>query len=137
MCLHCLVLDRHRQAYFRSVRRVMTDTGTLILCETMPSTSAHQTAVCEGAVESFAAFLELSGGNKGGVVLQKCVAGRWQDVPGKRQYLFGRPRTLSGYMNEFTVAGFIIDHHETWKTQNAALEYVAFLLKKKPGLSSG
>ncbi|MBM4086566.1 MAG: class I SAM-dependent methyltransferase [Planctomycetes bacterium] len=123
-CLQCLVLDRHRQAYFRSVKRVMKDEGVLLLRGTTDHTAF------EGPVNSFEQFCERSGTCTAGVALQKCVHGTWHEVSGKRQYLFGRAQTMAAYQKEFSDNGFRIVHQEVYKSKGAAHAEGVFILKK-------
>lgn len=121
-CFHCHVIDRHREAYFRSVKRIMHDNGVFILRATISATA------CQTPINSFKDFCRQSGADIAGVILQKCVRGEWQKVPDKRQYLFGRAWTMDEYRKEFTDAGFVISHHEIYEWKKPP--HVAFLLKK-------
>lgn len=119
-CFHMLVLDAQRSQYFRGVMNVLQDDGYLVLI------AQRDEKAYEGHIESFEAFCRLTDADPSGVPFQKCVDGRWSEVSGKRNFLMGRPRSISGYRGEFTRAGFRIEYQVTWDGKKKA----AFLLRK-------
>jgi SAM-dependent methyltransferase len=124
-CLHMLVLDTHRAAYFANVKRVMHGDGFLVLLANRDETAY------EGPVESFAEFCRLSGTDPSGIAFEKCVEGRWVEVAGKKVYLLGRAKSLRGYREELTRAGSKVEHQSTWGPRRARVRDVAFVLKRQ------
>lgn len=120
-CFHMLVVDAHRKNYLRNVRRAMRDGGYFILF------GSHDPEAYEGPVDSFAEFCKQTGANTSGVPLQKRRGNRWQDVKGRSVFLMGRSRSLKGYREELTAAGFRILYHTTYRYPPAA----GFLLQRE------
>ena len=120
-CFHMLVLDAHRAAYFENVRRVLQDDGNFILF------SQRDEATYEGPVTSFDEFCWLTGTSTSGIPFQKCQGGQWWDVKSKRVFLLGRARSLKGYKEELTKAGFNIEYRATYGRNR---RYAGFILKK-------
>ena len=108
-CFHMLVVDAHRKVYLSNVRRALRDGGYFILF------GAHDPKAYEGPVGSFAEFCTKTGADASGVPFQKCVENQWMDVNGKKVYLMGRPRSLRGYREELTEAGFRILYRTTYR----------------------
>ena len=118
-----LVVDAHRENYLRNVRRAMRDGGYFILF------GAHNPEAYEGPVDSFAEFCRKTGANTSGVPLQKRQGNRWQNVKGKSVFLMGRSRSLKGYREELTAAGFAIMHGAAYGRDR---QYAGFLLQREP-----
>lgn len=125
-CLNMLVVDAHRRAYLKNARRAMKSGGYLILF------GARDEDACEGPVDSFAEFCMKTGTNTSGVPLQKRQGNRWQDVKGKSVFLMGRSRSLKGYREELTAAGFAILHRAAYGRER---QYAGFLLRREPRVS--
>ena len=120
-CFHMLVLDAHREVYFRNVRRVLRGKGYFILF------SARDEGAYEGPVSSFDEFCRLTGTITSGIPFQKCQGSRWRDVKGKKIFLLGRALSLMGYREELTKAGFKIEYRATYGRDRRS---AGFLLKK-------
>ena len=120
-CFHMLVVDAHRKRYLRNVMGIMRDGGYFILF------GSHDPEAFEGRVDSFAEFCRETGANTAGVPLQKRQGTRWQNVPGKSVFLMGRSRSLKGYREELTAAGFRILYHSTYRRDRRD---AGFLLQK-------
>jgi ubiquinone/menaquinone biosynthesis C-methylase UbiE len=119
-CFHMLVLDTHRATYFQNVKRILQENGFLILLAQRDETAY------EGPISSFEEFCQLGAANPSGSPFQKCVDGHWGEVTGQTVFLLGRARSLKGYQEEVTNAGFRIVHQSTWDHRRK----VAFVLKK-------
>ena len=122
-CLHMLVIDAHRAAYLDSVNRVLADDGYF------PLLAQQDKSAYEGAITSFDEFCSRSGTDPGGVPHQKCIAGQWTEVEDKKVFPLGRPRSLAGYQNELTTAGFTIIHQTTWEN-SGKMAFAGFVLTK-------
>ena len=120
-CLHMLVVDAHRKRYLRNVRGIMRDGGYFILF------GSHDPEAFEGRVDSFAEFCRKTGANTCGVPLQKRQENRWRNVPGKSVFLMGRSRSLKGYREELTAAGFRILYRSTYRRDRRD---AGFLMRK-------
>ena len=99
----------------------MRDGGYFILF------GSHDPEAHEGRVDSFADFCRKTGANTSGVPLQKCQGSRWQDVKDKKVFLMGRGRSLKGYREELTAAGFRILYCTTYRRDRRD---ASFLLQK-------
>ena len=122
-CLHMLVIDAHRAAYIESVKRVLADDGYFLLL------AQRDESAYEGAITSFDEFCSRSGTDPGGVPHQKCIDGQWTEVKDKKVFLLGRQRSLAGYQNELTTAGFTIIHQTTWEN-SGKIAFAGFVLSK-------
>lgn len=120
-CFNMLVLDAHREIYLRNVRRVLQGKGYFILF------GAHNKGAYEGPISSFDEFCRLTGTTTSGISFQKCQGNQWKDVKGKKIFLLGRARSLKGYREELTKAGFKIEYRATYGQDR---RYAGFLLKK-------
>ncbi len=120
-CFHMLVVDAHRKRYLRNVMGIMRGGGYFILF------GSHDPEAFEGRVDSFAEFSRKTGANTAGVPLQKRQGTGWQNVPGKSVFLMGRPRSLKGYREELTAAGFRILYSSTYRRDRRD---AGFLMRK-------
>ena len=121
-CLNMLVVDAHRRAYLKIVRRAMRDGGYFILF------GSHDPEAYEGPVDSFAEFCKQTGANTSGVPLQKRQGNRWQDVKGRSVFLMGRSKSLKGYQEELNAAGFAIMHRAAYGPDR---QYAGFLMQRE------
>lgn len=121
-CLNMLVVDAHRKAYLENVRRAMASSGYFILF------GARDKAPCEGPVDSFAEFCMNTGANTSGVPFQKRKGIEWRNVRGRKVFLMGRPKSLKGYQEELTAAGFAILHRAAYGPDR---QYAGFLMKRE------
>lgn len=119
-CFHMLVIDAHRETYFKNVKRLLMDDGFFLLL------AQHDDHAYEGPISSFDEFCRLTQANPSGIPFQKCVKDQWVNVEGKKIYLMGRARSLKGYYQEIDQAGFRVVYHSLWQDRKK----VAFLLQK-------